>query len=78
MFIQNTTPNQTATYFACNSPNTPISSTGSRRMIGRNTGMISSTIPTQSMNAPMNRKITIIVRMMPIVGRSAPTIRLAT
>ena len=40
--------------------------------------MIRSTIPIQSMNMPMIRKISIITRMIPIVGSSAAVIALAT
>ena len=55
-----------------------VISIGRRRTMGRKTGMMSSTIPTQSMNAPMKRKMIIMNRMMPIDGSSAPMIRLAT
>ena len=49
MFMQNKTPNQTAMYFGSSVPIKPISSMGSLRTIGRNTGMIKSTIPTQAL-----------------------------
>ena len=78
MFIQNTTPNQIATWRGFNSPNTPSSSTGSFRTIGRKTGMMSSTMPTQSMNMPMIRKMNIMTRMIDMVGSSAARIMLAT
>ncbi len=78
MFTQNRIPNHTDTWAGCSAPIQPSSSTGSRSTIGRNTGMTSSTMPTQSMKAPRNRKISIITRMMLMVGSSAPTIRFAT
>ena len=78
MFMQKTTPNQIGTTEAGIWPRNPISSTGRRVTIGRNTGMTSSTMPTQSIRAPSTRKMTIIIRITPMVGRSAPTIKLAT
>jgi len=77
MFMQNTTPNQIATWRGFNSPTKPRSSTGSFSTIGRNTGITRSTIPTQSISAPRMRKISIITKMIPIAGRSSPTIMLA-
>ena len=55
----------------------PISSIGSFFTIGRKTGMISSTMPTQSMKAPMKSRITIMLSSTSIVGISLPTMMFA-
>ena len=78
MFMQNTTPNQIATWRGSSCPKKPISSTGSLSTIGRNTGMMSNTMPTQSMKAPMKRRMSIMKRITIIGERSVPRMKLAT
>ena len=77
MFMQKTTPNQMATWAGFSMPIRPISSSGNFWTIGRKIGMTRRTMLTQSIIAPRNRKISIMIRMTPIVGMSEPMIEFA-